>query len=142
MPVSLEALAARLRLPLHRLESVSTFYTHFKREEPRGVEIEVCRDLSCQLAGRDRAPNRDDGQSAVALQELWRARSLARGREDALEANVVVTLGGHLTTSGFLQPATTILAGNAIRSSRPRPPAPVAPRSSSCGSSMPATAAP
>ena len=50
-PESLEALAERLRVPLHRLESVSTFYTHFRREPPRGEEIVVCRDLSCRLAG-------------------------------------------------------------------------------------------
>jgi len=48
---SLEALAARLKLPLHRLESVSTFYPHFRREKPRGTQISVCRDLSCRLAG-------------------------------------------------------------------------------------------
>jgi len=54
-PASLEALAQRLDLPLHRLESVSTFYTHFKREKPEGIEIEVCRDLSCRLAGAESA---------------------------------------------------------------------------------------
>ncbi len=54
-PERLEALAAELRIPLHRLESVSTFYTHFKREAPRGVELAVCRDLSCRLAGGDAA---------------------------------------------------------------------------------------
>lgn len=50
-PEALEALATRLRLPLHRLESVSTFYPHFRREAPRGIQIGVCRDLSCRLAG-------------------------------------------------------------------------------------------
>lgn len=50
-PEGLEALAARLRLPLHRLESVSTFYPHFRREKLLGTEILVCRDLSCRLAG-------------------------------------------------------------------------------------------
>ncbi len=54
-PESLEALAARLRLPLHRLESVSTFYPHFLREQPSGTEISVCRDLSCRLAGAGEA---------------------------------------------------------------------------------------
>jgi NADH:ubiquinone oxidoreductase subunit F (NADH-binding)/NADH:ubiquinone oxidoreductase subunit E len=70
-PASLEALASRLRLPLHRLESVSTFYTHFKREAPRGVEVEVCRDLSCQLAGLDRANSRGDGQSVQGQLCSW-----------------------------------------------------------------------
>ncbi len=67
-PDGLEALAARLRLPLHRLESVSTFYPHFRRRKPSGIEIGVCRDLSCRLAG-----------AGEALDDL---RDWAAGRED------------------------------------------------------------
>jgi NADH:ubiquinone oxidoreductase subunit F (NADH-binding)/NADH:ubiquinone oxidoreductase subunit E len=52
-PEGLSALAARLRIPLHRLESVSTFYTHFRREPASGEEVAVCRDLSCRLAGSE-----------------------------------------------------------------------------------------
>ena len=51
----LERIAAALRVPLHRLESVSTFYTHFRRTAPRGEVVEVCRDLSCRLAGSESA---------------------------------------------------------------------------------------
>ncbi|MFP6641554.1 MAG: NAD(P)H-dependent oxidoreductase subunit E, partial [Myxococcota bacterium] len=47
----LREFASEAGVPLHRLESLSTFYTHFRREPPRGVPVEVCRDLSCQLAG-------------------------------------------------------------------------------------------
>lgn len=54
----LSALAAELGVPKHRLESVSTFYTHFRREPPRGVEVEVCRDLACRMAGGPRACSR------------------------------------------------------------------------------------
>jgi len=54
-PEGLEALAARLRVPLHRLESVSTFYPHFLRERPEAAVISVCRDLSCRLAGGSEA---------------------------------------------------------------------------------------
>lgn len=54
-PESLNALAAELGVPMHRLESVSTFYTHFRREAPAGVEVEVCRDLSCRMAGSAKA---------------------------------------------------------------------------------------
>ncbi|HXV36634.1 MAG TPA: NAD(P)H-dependent oxidoreductase subunit E, partial [Myxococcota bacterium] len=54
----LRALAKRLELPLHRLESVSTFYTHFRRTPPKRVEIAVCRDLSCALAGGREAAQR------------------------------------------------------------------------------------
>ena len=69
-PEGLEALAERLRLPLHRLESVSTFYPHFHREKPKGVQIRVCRDLSCRLAGA--------GDALDAL------RAEASGREDVV----------------------------------------------------------
>lgn len=54
-PEGLAALADRLGIPLHRVESVSTFYTHFRREQPSGVAVSVCRDLSCRLAGAEAA---------------------------------------------------------------------------------------
>ena len=50
----LKALATRLRVPLYRVEEVVSFYTHFRRSEPRRTEVAICRDLSCHLLeGRD-----------------------------------------------------------------------------------------
>jgi len=69
-PEGLAVLAARLRVPLHRLESVSTFYPHFRRQAPEGSQIRVCRDLSCRLAGANEA--------------LARIRSAAAVREDVV----------------------------------------------------------
>ena len=69
-PEGLEALAARLRVPLHRLESVSTFYPHFRREQPMGTQISVCRDLTCRLAG--------------ASDALGTLRAWAAGRQDVV----------------------------------------------------------
>lgn len=73
-PDQLEALAGRLRLPLHRLESVSTFYTHFRREKPRGQAVEVCRDLSCRLSGAETACSGlrawADGRDDVEIKEV------------------------------------------------------------------------
>ncbi|MFK7896430.1 MAG: NAD(P)H-dependent oxidoreductase subunit E [Myxococcota bacterium] len=63
-PARLTALAEELRVPLHRLESVSTFYTHFRRQPPEGTSVDVCRDLSCQLAG---------GEAACARLRAWAA---------------------------------------------------------------------
>jgi NADH:ubiquinone oxidoreductase subunit E len=54
----LKALAKRLNEPLHRLESVSTFYTHFRRTPPKRVEVAVCRDLSCAMARGGEAAER------------------------------------------------------------------------------------
>jgi formate dehydrogenase/NADH-quinone oxidoreductase subunit F len=48
---ALRELAERLNVPLHRVESVSTFYTHFRRRRPEHRQIAVCRDLSCWMAG-------------------------------------------------------------------------------------------
>lgn len=47
----LRALSARINEPLHRIESLSTFYTHFRRTQPAKHVIQVCRDLSCMLGG-------------------------------------------------------------------------------------------
>jgi len=44
-------LARERGVPLHVLEGLTSFYTHFRRTPPPAREIEVCRDLSCQLAG-------------------------------------------------------------------------------------------
>lgn len=67
-PDRLENLAAQLRVPLHRIESVSSFYPHFRRQKLQGTKVSVCRDLSCRLAGaapavdalREWADGRDD----------------------------------------------------------------------------------
>jgi NADH:ubiquinone oxidoreductase subunit F (NADH-binding)/NADH:ubiquinone oxidoreductase subunit E len=91
-PESLEALAARLQIPLHRLESVSTFYTHFRREAPAGEEISVCRDLSCRLAGsaavRDGLHEWAAERSGVVVRE-----TSCRGRCDRAPAAAI----GHAT---------------------------------------------
>jgi len=74
----LRSLARRLGVPLHRVESVSTFYTHFLRSEPKPVQIHVCRDLPCMLAG---------GREALArLHEAFASR-------DDVEIDEVSCLG-------------------------------------------------
>lgn len=67
-PEGLEALASRLRVPLHRIESVSTFYPHFHRSPPKPVCVRVCRDVACRLSG--------SGDATAAL------RAWAAGRDD------------------------------------------------------------
>ncbi|MEE2662484.1 MAG: NAD(P)H-dependent oxidoreductase subunit E [Myxococcota bacterium] len=54
----LREIAERRRVPLHRLESLSTFYTHFRRSEPPRRELGVCRDVACGIAGRGEALDR------------------------------------------------------------------------------------
>jgi NADH:ubiquinone oxidoreductase subunit E len=74
----LSSLAKRLNVPLHRLESLSTFYTHFRRTPPKRVEVEVCRDLSCAMAG--------GGEAAEQL------RASLAGRDD-VEVREVSCIG-------------------------------------------------
>lgn len=47
----LQALSQRLRVPLHRIHEVASFYPLFRLQPPRAVEVRVCRDMSCHLRG-------------------------------------------------------------------------------------------
>jgi NADH:ubiquinone oxidoreductase subunit F (NADH-binding)/NADH:ubiquinone oxidoreductase subunit E len=46
----LRELAERLRLPLYRIQEVTSFYPHFRRIPPPTAEVVLCRDLSCFLS--------------------------------------------------------------------------------------------
>jgi NADH:ubiquinone oxidoreductase subunit F (NADH-binding)/NADH:ubiquinone oxidoreductase subunit E len=84
---ALRELAEQLGVPLHRLESVSTFYTHFRREAPPEREIEVCRDVACRLAGGAEAAEhlrRTFDGAGVALRDVS-----CLGRCDAAPAGCV-----------------------------------------------------
>lgn len=116
-PAELKALAARLGLPLHRLESVSTFYTHFRREPPRGVVLEVCRDLSCRLAGAEAACRRlrawASARDDVELHEVS-----CLGRCDAAPA---AALGDRILEAGSTDAVEAAIAAGAS-AAEPRPP--------------------
>jgi NADH:ubiquinone oxidoreductase subunit F (NADH-binding)/NADH:ubiquinone oxidoreductase subunit E len=44
-------LAQRLQVPLHRLHEVASFYPLYRLEPPPKVDVKVCRDMACHLAG-------------------------------------------------------------------------------------------
>jgi len=46
-------LSREVRRPLYEIEGLVSFYPHFRTSPKDGVEVAVCRDLSCRLA-RDR----------------------------------------------------------------------------------------
>jgi NADH:ubiquinone oxidoreductase subunit F (NADH-binding)/NADH:ubiquinone oxidoreductase subunit E len=48
---SLVALAERLAVPLYRIQEVVSFFPHYRKTPPPGVEVHVCRDMSCHLRG-------------------------------------------------------------------------------------------
>ena len=47
----MRAVSERLGVPLYRLQGVASFYPHFRRTPPPRVEVAVCRDVTCRLAG-------------------------------------------------------------------------------------------
>ena len=47
---ALVTLARDMRRPLYEIEGIVTFYPHFRTAPPEGVEVAVCRDLSCRLS--------------------------------------------------------------------------------------------
>ena len=112
----LRELAVRLGVPLHRLESVSTFYTHFRRTRPEPVEIEVCRDLSCALAGGSAALARLEqalaGRAGVAIREVS-----CLGRCDAAPAATL----GHRTLALERTQEVLRLVERREREPEPRP---------------------
>ncbi len=97
----LTGLAERLRVPLHRLESLTTFYTHFRRKPTRPICIEVCRDLPCRMAG--------------AVEGLAALRRLTAARADRESIELVeVSCPGRCD-----QAPVAALAGKVFRSTDP-----------------------
>ena len=79
----LRALAADLGVPLHRVEGVASFYPHYRRTPPPAHAIQVCRDLSCALAG-----------GGAALAELRRGAAAHEARtSERVEVEEVSCLG-------------------------------------------------
>ncbi len=52
-PEDLRALAARLKVPLYRLQGLASFYPHFRTAPPPPACVALCRDMSCHLAGAE-----------------------------------------------------------------------------------------
>ncbi|MFT5526810.1 MAG: NADH:ubiquinone oxidoreductase subunit F (NADH-binding)/NADH:ubiquinone oxidoreductase subunit E [Pirellulaceae bacterium] len=48
---TLGELAKQFGVPLYRIEGLASFYTSFRREPPPQVEVTVCRDVTCAMAG-------------------------------------------------------------------------------------------
>jgi NADH:ubiquinone oxidoreductase subunit F (NADH-binding)/NADH:ubiquinone oxidoreductase subunit E len=50
----LRALSQRTATPLHRIQAVASFYPHFRLQPGPRLDVKVCADLSCHLAGARR----------------------------------------------------------------------------------------
>jgi NADH:ubiquinone oxidoreductase subunit F (NADH-binding) len=47
----LEFLALRAGVPLYRVQELTTFFPHFRREEPPETTLHVCQSMTCHLRG-------------------------------------------------------------------------------------------
>jgi NADH:ubiquinone oxidoreductase subunit F (NADH-binding)/NADH:ubiquinone oxidoreductase subunit E len=71
---SLRELARQENVPLYRLQGLVSFYPHFRTKPPPRVELAVCRDASCWLAGGveqcRRLRAKADGVADVEVREV------------------------------------------------------------------------
>jgi len=126
---ALHDLAAQRGVPLHVLEGLTSFYTYFRRQPPRPTEIEVCRDLSCQLAGGREACERLrsalEGRDDVAVHEVSCLGRCDRGPAGAIARagagegegeSVVVDMGNTEAVLSALEHGATSPARTPARS--------------------------
>ena len=111
---ALRELAERLRVPLHRIESLSTFYTHYRRRPPGGPVLSICRDLACRMAGGLGAPLRAE----LLARGVEIAEVSCLGRCDAAPAgcagHAVVTLPAAPTPAALAALERAIASRDAI----------------------------
>lgn len=50
----LRALSQRLTIPLHRLHEVASYYPLYRLKPPPRVDVKICRDMACHMAGAER----------------------------------------------------------------------------------------
>jgi NADH:ubiquinone oxidoreductase subunit F (NADH-binding) len=62
---ALRRLAEQERVPLYHLQGLVSFYPHFRTTPPPRVEIRVCRDMACWLAGAPATCRRLQQQAAA-----------------------------------------------------------------------------
>jgi NADH:ubiquinone oxidoreductase subunit F (NADH-binding) len=68
---ALRDLACRENVPLYRLQSLVSFYPHFRTAPPPQVEMAVCRDMACWLNGGPEACRRARQQMPdVSIREV------------------------------------------------------------------------
>jgi len=50
----LRAFSQRTTIPLYKLQAVASFYPHFRLRPSPQLDVKVCADLSCHIAGAPR----------------------------------------------------------------------------------------
>ncbi len=111
---ALSELARRLKVPEHRLESLTTFYPHFRRSPPPEVRVEVCRDLSCEL-GQARAAQRRVSKSLAEKAGVELVEISCPGRCDQAPAGVIGDVPVCLSDHAAIEQAIADPSGVAFR---------------------------
>ena len=62
----LRTFSQRATVPLYQIQAVASFYPHFRTQPPPKLDIKVCRDLSCHMAGAQRLQQTVQQQAASA----------------------------------------------------------------------------
>jgi formate dehydrogenase beta subunit len=84
----LRAFARESGTPLYRIQEVASFFPHFRQEwdRPAAVEVKVCRDMSCHLAGSGDLLHAKTGLKEVARDGVVVAGTSCLGRCDRAPA--------------------------------------------------------
>ena len=107
---SLVHLAVAINVPLHRIEGVASFYPHFRRSPPPRHRVELCRDLSCAMAGGGAALHAAAGAHAASTGERVEVVEVScLGRCDRAPAALV----HHTPVQGAAQ-LTSCLGGHPV----------------------------
>ena len=113
----LRELARTANVPLHRLQQIISFYPHFRTTTPPRVELSVCRDMSCWLAG---------GQDCIAKLKALQTSDVdvhevsCLGRCDRAPAAAIN--GAPIDTNNLDQVNAWIAQPESIPNPRPQPP--------------------
>jgi NADH:ubiquinone oxidoreductase subunit F (NADH-binding)/NADH:ubiquinone oxidoreductase subunit E len=101
----------RTNVPLYRIEAVASFYPFFRRAAPPSVDVRVCRDLPCHLAGGGALYHRLEEQARLAGGEIEVGTCSCLGlcdRAPALLWNDHPVEGAALTPEPFAGPAPSL----------------------------------
>lgn len=78
----LQKVAAELNVPLYRIQSLVSFFPHFRTEPPPRVSVQICRDMSCHRRGSvplsERLCEHYAGQHPTGTIEITGASCLGR----------------------------------------------------------------
>jgi formate dehydrogenase/bidirectional [NiFe] hydrogenase diaphorase subunit len=107
----MRSIAHELDTPLYRINSVVTFFPHFRTDPPPKVELHVCRDMSCHLNGGVEITKRvQDWATATYGDQVEVCGASCLGRCDRPPAAIInEQLLVHSTEQGLRDAVTAVM---------------------------------